>query len=418
MTTARRFILSFLRRQGSSFVPAAIWLVFLISSGLAFGVTLFPGSAGAEPYRPADTATVVARLARADEAEGDRLQSLRARLADDPSDATAALDLARHYVARNRADADPRYLGYAQAVLAPWRGRDDAPAAIMTLRAVLAQRLHRFEAALADFDLVLSRQPDHGQARLSRAFVLQALGRHRAAGEDCRRLPRGLGELAIATCLARVESLTGGAVAAQARLATALQVAAKQPATLRLWALTNLAEIAARRGDAAAAEQAFRGALGLGRADSYLRDAFADFLLDAGRHTEVRRLLEDEPRSDGHLLRLALAGQALAHPDLSAETSALQARFEAARRRGDGLHLREQARFALAFGDRPDRALQLALANWQVQREPIDLRLLLTAALAAGQPEAVSEAVVWLERSGLEDPALRALLAQVKAISA
>ena len=51
--------------------------------------------------------------------------------------------------------------------------------------------------------------------------------------------------------------------------------------------------------------------------------------------------------------------------------------------------------------DRPARALQLARENWATQREPADARILLEAALAAGDPAAARPVLDWLERTGL-----------------
>ena len=68
---------------------------------------------------------------------------------------------------------------------------------------------------------------------------------------------------------------------------------------------------------------------------------------------------------------------------------------------------REEARFLLA-GD-PEAALRLAQANWASQREPWDARVLLAAALAAGQPQAAAPVLEWMAATGIEDVALRAL---------
>jgi hypothetical protein len=62
---------------------------------------------------------------------------------------------------------------------------------------------------------------------------------------------------------------------------------------------------------------------------------------------------------------------------------------------------------------RPDEALALALANFAVQREPADVRLVLAAALAAGRPDAAAPVLAWLERSGLEDVATDRLVRQL-----
>jgi hypothetical protein len=80
-----------------------------------------------------------------------------------------------------------------------------------------------------------------------------------------------------------------------------------------VWALTLLAEMAQRRGDAAIAEKRYKRALALAPRDSYLLGAYADFLLDQKRHADVTWPLLGEP--DPHrrlLLRRALALQQLA----------------------------------------------------------------------------------------------------------
>jgi hypothetical protein len=61
----------------------------------------------------------------------------------------------------------------------------------------------------------------------------------------------------------------------------------------------------------------------------------------------------------------------------------LGARFDASRARGDVVHRREEARYWLSLRDDPSRAHALAKANWDVQKEPWDARILREAADAA-----------------------------------
>ena len=89
-------------------------------------------------------------------------------------------------------------------------------------------------------------------------------------------------------------------------------------------------------------------------------------------------------------------------------------RFAEARARGTALHMREEAMFTLKLQNDPVRALALAQANWQDQREPADARILLEAALAARQPQGAAAALLWIEQTGIEDPVLRALVTRLK----
>ncbi|HSW26801.1 MAG TPA: hypothetical protein VLJ62_28860 [Burkholderiaceae bacterium] len=92
----------------------------------------------------------------------------------------------------------------------------------------------------------------------------------------------------------------------------------------------------------------------------------------------------------------------------------LQARFDAARARGDTSHRKEESRFALALQGQADRALALARANYEQQREVADARILLEAALAARQRAAAQPVLQWMQATGVESPALRSLAAQVR----
>ncbi len=145
---------------------------------------------------------------------------------------------------------------------------------------------------------------------------------------------------------------------------------------MRLWALTVLAETAARIGDFVP-PSAFQEALALGIRDVYLLGAYADFLLDRNRPHEVRSLLEKEARIDPLLLRLALAEQSLGASELPGHIADLAERFAEARRRGDTVHQREEARFALYLLEAAARGVAAGQANWAVQREPWDARLLI-----------------------------------------
>ena len=81
------------------------------------------------------------------------------------------------YVALGRSEGDPRYDGYAQAALAPWWDLAEPPVPVLILRATLEQRRHDFDAALADLERVLARQPRHPQALLTKATILEVQGK-------------------------------------------------------------------------------------------------------------------------------------------------------------------------------------------------------------------------------------------------
>jgi Tfp pilus assembly protein PilF len=277
----------------------------------------------------------------------------------------------------------------------------------MLLRATLKQSQHDFEGSLKDLDRLLDAQPTSAQAHLTRATVLGVQGRYADARRDCAELDGRVQPLVFLGCDAVPASLAGAATGAYEALVTEID-AGHGSADLREWALTLAAEIAARRGDFDAAERHFRAALALDPRDAYLKGAYADFLLDRGRPEDVLPLLRDDAANDGLLLRLALAEQRVpdAHDAFIAHRNELAARFAAAQRRGDSLHRREEARFRLDIEHDTKAALALARANWAVQREPADLRILVDAARAANDAETLDVAAQWLASTHLEDVAV------------
>jgi len=366
----------------------------------------------AAPYVPRSDAEVLEELPyRAADPLTLRLRAERTRLAQHPDDVRLAVHLAREYLELGRASGDPRYAGYAQAALMHWWNLAAPPRAVLLLRAILHQRVHEFSPALADLTQLLAGDPRDAQAHLTRATVLGVLGSYDAAAADCRALVELTAPLIATTCLSAVSGASGGLAPARAQLAAALAASAQADAGLREWALTTLAELAERAGDARAAEAQFRAALALDGADPYLLGAWSDFLIAQGRAAEVLPLLSALRRSDPLLLRAALAEKALGLGAWRASAAELRARIAASRLRGDRVHLREEARAALELEGDAGMALALARENFRVQKEPADLLILAACAVAARDRPSLELVRAWLAGSHLEDARVARLLA-------
>ena len=362
---------------------------------------------GAAPRRRASGAEVIEELPWRADPQQRELRALRARLQEAPRDLPRAVEVARRYIEAGRREADPRYYGYAQAALGPWWNLAAPPPQVRLLRATLLQSEHRFSEALADLAALTAQQPDNAQAWLTRATVETVRADYTAATQSCARLSSVADELVTTACIANVGAMNGRLAASENLLAAVRARAggAYDPA-IDAWVQTMLAEMAQRRGAAAVAEARFRDALRLAPRDTYLLGAYADFLLDAGRRGEAAALLAPHARVDGLLLRRALASRQ--GPDLAE----LAARFDAGERRGDGVHLREQARFELALRGDAHRALAIARRNWEVQKETPDARILLEAALAARDAAAARPVLDWMRSARVEDVQLARLAAK------
>ena len=363
----------------------------------------------ANPYIPSADSDVLERLPEKNDPALRELKRLRIAASRRPDDLALAIRLGRRSIEAARESGDPRFLGQAQAALAPWWKLPDPPAPALLLRATIKQSNHDFDGAITDLDRRIAAGPADGQALLTRATVLTVQGKYGAARADCARIAPLAVPLVFAACDAAPASLSGDADSAYRSLLAALSSAADADAALREWAWTLAAEIAERVGDYAAADLHFRNALALDPRDPYLISAYCDFLLDRDRAREIPPLVANQTRNDNLLLRLALAEQRL--PDAASafdqHRRELAARFDAARRRGDSLHKREEARYRLTIERDDAQALRLARENWQVQREPADLRILWEAASAAGDAAALRDVAAWTAANRLQYAALR-----------
>ena len=350
----------------------------------------------------------------------------RAQLLQHPDELGLALKAANDALARGRLRGDPRELGVAQAALAPWWNRADAPAEVRLVRATVMQSQHFFDDASRELDAVLAMPsaslPIRAQAELTRAGVQQVLGHFGEAEAGCRRLAGAdyfaLGSgvrLNAQACIAELSSLQGHADTAAATLARLAGAPEPGSATTLAgepapgWLNLMRAELAQRRGDPAAGAL-FAAAL-KANPDVYTQCAYADWLLDQHRPADVLALLKGNEAADPVLLRVALADKQLHgknNPATRDATTMLGERYDAALLRGDKSHGREQSRYELDLRGDTRAALALARSNWNVQHEPADEVVLAHAAHAAHRDDAAEPLWQFLRETGGRDARLAA----------
>ena len=373
-------------------------------------ISLLPLMAESQPRVPTDEAEILERLPmRPTDASARTLAQLRAEVLlsakENPADPSAATRLAEHYFDLAMASGDPRYVGYADAVIKPFAQAKSA--ALLGMRGQLQQYRHHFQEALDDFDAALQLDPQFASANAWRGAVFLVQAKYPEAQKECAAL-LALGRANLyGGCQGLALAYGGQMEAGFTLLKNTLD--ATEVAGNRLWLLTRMAEVATWRGQAQDAENYYVEALALQLDDGYLLAAWADFLLDQQRPAEVVTWLTQWNASDGLLLRLAIAQTQLKLKTAAAHVQTLDDRFAAAKLRGDTTHLAEEARFQLQLRGNASVATRLAAANYAVQREPRDARVLLEAALAAGDGAAAQPARDWLKTSRFEDAHLRQL---------
>lgn len=97
---------------------------------------------------------------------------------------------------------------------------------------------------------------------------------------------------------------------------------------------------------------------------------YSDFLLSQQRPEAVLKLLADATQDDALLLRLTIASRDAKQTALTQRYQALLVdRYTAATLRGSTLHAHDEAVYLLEFQGDTARALQLAQANWALQKK-------------------------------------------------
>src|SRR5690242_16276141 len=369
----------------------------------------FPASAPAKPFIPSDDGLVLETALPNADPRVRQMRDLASELKQRPGETDLAVRLAGRQLAMGVAEADPRFVGYAEATLAPWWRLEAPDNAILLMRARIEQAQHRFTDAAADLRALLGREPNNLTALLTLASVDEVMGNLAEAARVCETFAGRRPGLAATACIGSVGGVTGQAAASLAALAQAVDSVPTRDVALEVWALTILAEIAARIEDPAA-EAYFNRARGLDERNVYLLTAFADYLLAKGRGAEVLSLLRRFERFDPLSLRLALAAQATHSPLFGEYRADVGARLAAARRQGDQLHLRDAAIFVLRIDNDPQAALGFAQLNWVSYKAPADARVLAEAAVAARDPSAAAPVAEFVMRTRLEDDALNRAL--------
>ena len=368
----------------------------------------------AKPYLPQNDSQIIERLStKVGGNPSAEVRNLRSEIGKNPKDLKLALKIAKRFIELSRIESDPRYLGYAESVISNWLKMEAIPPEILVLHATIRQSNHDFDGALKDLDKALKEDETNSQAWLTKATILQTQGAYVEAKRSCVPLLRLSDELTTISCISSAASLNGDALKSYNTLKSVVEKSKDAPVQERLWAITVLAEIAARRGEDKLAENHFKEALSIGY-DNYTLSAYSDFLLKKHKAEEVVSLLSDKTRIDNLLLRLALAKKILNASDLSKHIKDLQSRFIASHLRGDNVHQREEAIFELKLKNNSSRALELARKNWIIQRESLDAKIFLESAIACGDKASAKQVVEFIEKNKLENVELTKLVQKVK----
>ncbi len=333
------------------------------------------------------------------------IETLPARMRSISSTPEEAAVAARQAIMLARQTADTRYLGRAQATLAPWWDKKDAPVELAVLQATVLQSRHEFDAAGVVLRHVLKREPNHAQGWLTLATLERLSGNYPAALLACDQVAGAGAVLYAQACKFETASLQGG----QDQASRGLQNLQRQTTDVstQAWLLSLQAENDERAGRDRLALTGYQASLALAQ-DGYTALAAADLLLRTQRPREAKVLLTGQPNSDAVLIRRAQAAKMLQDPAWQAMAKEVRERFAGLALRGDtpATHAREQALVYLWLDADGTRALQAARLNLTLQKEPFDWWLAMASANLAGQDAEMKQLRTQVAAMGLSDARL------------
>ncbi len=130
--------------------------------------------ARAAPFIPTTNSMVLEQVPDAHDASGRMLRQMNAQLSQNRRDRVLAERVARLDIEQSRKLGDPRFLGRAEAALAPWPMGPRTPSQVLLLRAVILQSNHDFASSIAALQRVVAAAPASAQAWLTLAAIHQA----------------------------------------------------------------------------------------------------------------------------------------------------------------------------------------------------------------------------------------------------
>lgn len=386
-------------------------LAMLASTTVAYCVITFAVALNAQqPTVPKSDDVVLQRLPKTLSLNRDRMASIRERLAADPENVELAVAAAQGFIKMGNDESDPRFYGYARAAIETWWPAKAPSAEIAKIRAKLKEKDHLYLEAISELEELLQRHPRDIQAWVEVANLYRVVGDYEKAWAASQQLDKIADPTTQLVCRAPILAATGRAEEAL-DLLQKLESSELKREELTPWIVTTQAGIAASLGEVKKADSLYRKALQLNSGSVHLKRTYADFLIDYQQEEPVLALLAEHLNDNGCLLLLAVAANRLGKDDLTSRLKTkLAVRFKEIRLRGSLPHGRFESRYELALNGDPERALEIALENWKLQKEIRDSRAVLESALAAGKPNIAKPAIEFLQQSGCQDAAIIQLI--------
>ncbi len=315
-----------------------------------------------------------------------------------------AAGYAGQWIEAARKTSNPRYFAYARSSLKVWWDAEDVPAEVLLIRADLKQHAHDFDGALADLAdyqrYYPGNTPGYIQSYDMMAHIYMAQGFYQQAKRVCGQLLILAPEMA-SLCFARASGYTGQADQTR-RFISRLQTDGDNTA-LKIEAYLTLAEAAQLSGDLQEAEKYYRQVLRLNPSHAYALISLGWLLIESQQFAQLLANVPENHPSPGIRVLRVIALKRLGSGDYPDQLAALESLFASQPQSQKG---RDFGRYLLDLRGQPEQACKVANDNWQKQKEPADLHLVVDCAVQTGNQELLWSMQSWVAQSGLVDQQL------------
>ncbi|PCJ14902.1 MAG: hypothetical protein COB02_18550 [Candidatus Cloacimonadota bacterium] len=284
------------------------------------------------------------------------------------------------YITLGKKHSDPRLYGYAEALLKPYLKNKNLSNNNLIHWANILQHRHEFNLSLAILNTSRLKKSKKATPFLMKAVIYAGKGEYKNGLKECKQLIFRASHILTSTCIALMNSHLGRLNESYQFLKKIKAQQSRQTVQESLFSIGTLADMAFRL-NSNELENYITEGLSLDSNDYYLLKLYVDYLLMNGRNEEALKLSTKHQKKSGMLVRKLLAIKNMNQKLPEKSVNYLDLKFKRMILLGENAHLRELVLFYLKIKKNKSRAWILAKQNWEIQKEPIDFRMLLWAGL-------------------------------------
>jgi len=338
----------------------------------------------------------------------DLAKKYREKVNSNLNDINEVTRLTKEIIEKAKVGNDDLLYGKIEAVLIENKVLVENNEQLKLFLSKLLQHRHAFKAALNYL-----KNNDSVDANLTRAVILMNIGQYKKASNECKKLIGKSSLLLASTCLLHAESLQGKLVASYTSLKKVLNNTQEEDETLKIWAMTALADMANRLGNKKESLFYFSISNELAPNDAHIMSEWIDVLHNLNEQSMIQEILKNnhaDIRLNLRYLRSLMLTQSYNHSLHHKNLKRLGESVMLMELRQDKRHYDTRAEYYTWINIDPEKAYFWAKKSWQVTRTPTAAKLLVLTSRSVNNNDVVKFVKNWVETKKIEDSFLLRLL--------